>query len=532
MGEIFFDHHGHSRTLGSPERLASLLGAEQATIFSSHAAANFQLIFTSYLDFIRENGRTHIHAPVGEHSSIIDPILRLEKLDVRGKLLPLNSQGQLTAEILAEHLKPRSGLLALSWANDLTGVIQPIGDLAALCKEKGVRLHVDGTSAMGKLYFRFADLNVDSFLADRCLLTSGNWTLLEEPPTHATVMALQDSFSEALEKIDHVCLETARLRGRLEANLASGLPDMHQFFAEVDRLPNYSVLAFPGVHHEMLLQRLRRAGLFATAGEGRLATILKQCGISSDLALSAISFALSPQTNEEEVDRASELIIQTVKRLQRPSMSIEEARSKGMRLAMGSAKEGDLSLTVHLLIDESDGVVADGKITVFGPLLLEALGSAACRIMLRKPYDWARRLSADLLEKEIKNAPPNWINLVLEAFELAAQECMDIPILEVTLAPEMMNPLLEETGEYPGWQELTAIQKKQIIAEVIARDIQPYVQLDAGGVEIEKLEGDEVHIAYSGSCTSCHSATGATLDAIQNILRAKIYPNLRVIPIL
>jgi len=56
------------------------------------------------------------------------------------------------------------------------------------------------------------------------------------------------------------------------------------------------------------------------------------------------------------------------------------------------------------------------------------------------------------------------------------------------------------------------------------------VELDAGGVEVVKVEENRVTIVYSGNCTSCYSATGATLEAIGNILRRKVYPDLMVIP--
>jgi len=88
-----------------------------------------------------------------------------------------------------------------------------------------------------------------------------------------------------------------------------------------------------------------------------------------------------------------------------------------------------------------------------------------------------------------------------------------------------------ESREWPGWQELTKQQKIEVIKDVIVKEIQPYIELDAGGVEVLDLIGQrEVIIAYSGSCTTCYSATGATLSAIQQILRAKVWRDLIVTP--
>ena len=74
-------------------------------------------------------------------------------------------------------------------------------------------------------------------------------------------------------------------------------------------------------------------------------------------------------------------------------------------------------------------------------------------------------------------------------------------------------------------------QKIGVIEEVISTEIRPYIEFDAGGVQIVDLVHDrELIIAYEGACSSCHSATGATLNAIQEILRAKVDKTLLVVP--
>ena len=66
---------------------------------------------------------------------------------------------------------------------------------------------------------------------------------------------------------------------------------------------------------------------------------------------------------------------------------------------------------------------------------------------------------------------------------------------------------------------------------ILDKDVRPYTELDAGGVELLNLiEDKEVIIAYQGTCTSCHSATGATLSYIQQVLKAKVHPDIFVTP--
>jgi NifU-like protein len=218
----------------------------------------------------------------------------------------------------------------------------------------------------------------------------------------------------------------------------------------------------------------------------------------------------------------------------------KEAKAKMMRLAIG--KGGDLKsgnqVAFYLLVDEMDGVIADVKFQMMGDSALIGAADAAAELLLRKNYDQARRLSAELIDKylqdkEGKEAFPkecfSYLNFVIDAIEEASQKCMDIPISDAYVAPPIHNEL-GEISQYPNWEGLSADQKLDVIKRVVATEIQPYIELDAGGVEVLRIEDNQVHIAYSGSCTSCHSATGATLDAIQQLLRAKVFPGLVIVP--
>jgi NifU-like protein len=90
---------------------------------------------------------------------------------------------------------------------------------------------------------------------------------------------------------------------------------------------------------------------------------------------------------------------------------------------------------------------------------------------------------------------------------------------------------LREGETFPNWTNLNIEQQIAVIEEVIANEIRPYIELDAGGIKIINLIGGlELVIAYEGSCTTCYSATGSTLNAIQQILRARVHPEMVVTP--
>ena len=117
---------------------------------------------------------------------------------------------------------------------------------------------------------------------------------------------LEKACAMALDKVDHYMMEVGRLRDLLEQKLAALGGEV--FFQTAHRLPNCVVIAFEGVHAEHLLFHLQREGIFATTGEGTLSKVLKCCQVNGTSCHSAISFALSDETTEEEVHRVVKTI--------------------------------------------------------------------------------------------------------------------------------------------------------------------------------------------------------------------------------
>lgn len=220
----------------------------------------------------------------------------------------------------------------------------------------------------------------------------------------------------------------------------------------------------------------------------------------------------------------------------------EEALARDLRLATGLSGKIEDGNALHLywLVDKDDGIIVDAKFQAFGQSALLGASEVACELMIGKNYDQARRISADLVDKQVRDrsetaAFPNetapHLNLVIEAIEQAADQCTDLPLPSAYVAlpaPLDIGEILE--GGYPGWEELTVPKKIAIIEETLTRDIRPYIALDAGGVEVVNLVGNELFIAYQGSCTSCYSSVGTTLSYIQQTLRAKVHPSLTVTP--
>lgn len=220
-----------------------------------------------------------------------------------------------------------------------------------------------------------------------------------------------------------------------------------------------------------------------------------------------------------------------------------EAEARDVRLVEG--REGSLAdgneIRLYWLVDKEDGVIIDARFKMYGQSALIAAGEGACELLIGKNYDQASRLSADLIDRQLRDradipafpreAYPH-LNLVLGAIEIAAEQCQDIPIATSYTAPPVPVGTEEApSAGYPGWIDLPLKKKIAVIEEVLDRDVRPYIALDAGGVHVINLLDDrEVIISYSGSCTSCYSSVGTTLSYIQQTLRNKVHAGLTVIP--
>lgn len=223
--------------------------------------------------------------------------------------------------------------------------------------------------------------------------------------------------------------------------------------------------------------------------------------------------------------------------------SQEEADCRDLHLAIGSegnCDEGN-ALCFFWLVDKTDGVIVDARFQVFADAVLIGLAEAACELVIGKNYDQARRISSDVIEKYLRDKGDKspfsqdsfgHVNLVVDALEKASLSCGELPLAASYAAPPITGRDIEVTeGGYPGWQELTLKQKIFVIDQVLTEEVRPYIEMDAGGVTLLNLIDDkQVIISYSGACTGCHSSTGATLSYIQHVLRAKVHPDLEVIP--
>lgn len=218
----------------------------------------------------------------------------------------------------------------------------------------------------------------------------------------------------------------------------------------------------------------------------------------------------------------------------------EDAKACALRLATESAGDPDTGPYVRFywMVDPSDGIIVDAKYQLFGEAILIGLCEALSILVVGKNYDQAARVDITVLDHYLrdKGEQPAFpadsldhLSLVLDAIKKCASLCLDIPISVSYDAPPITHESLEGNG-FEGFKDLPLAEKINFINQVLDQEVRPYVEMDAGGVEVIGLKDNQIIIAYQGNCTSCFSATGATLSYIQKVIRARVDPNLEVIP--
>lgn len=309
------------------QMIYDLVGAKESDRFvftSSGAEAVNQVFWSVFIERARKEGKTHIIISSLEDAPTMQCAKRLEELGCTVKIAPVNEQGQIDVAQLEGLINPRTALISVSMAHGLTGVIQPVQEIVQLAHEKKVLLHLDATYAIGKYPLHF-DADYLTFSGDRIHSVKGSGGLFakEEVPLIPFIlggneqaslrggsfdipsfMALSAAAQQALLYLDMMALEVVRLRDLFESEVKGKV-----LYKDSPRLPNTSLIAFENVHQEALLYFLNRKRVYAAIG-GAYAPHL------SRIDETAISFALSRMTTEEEVLRAAKIINETVRELQ------------------------------------------------------------------------------------------------------------------------------------------------------------------------------------------------------------------------
>lgn len=308
--------------------VARVLGCKPAeVVFTSGATEANHLAVRGLLAAAPPERRRLVFSSV-EHAGHLKLARALAAAGTPVDFIAVQADGRLDLDSARALIGPDVALVSLMAANNETGALMPVAEVAALAHASGAPLHVDATQLIGKQPFSFASCGADavSLSAHKLQGPKGVGALLLRqgvplvPQTQGSQergrrggtenLAAIVGLATALEQLGDLAAEAARqaaLRDALERGLAQALPATHVWAQAVPRLPGTSYLRFGELAAEVVLQRLERLGVAASSGAAcssggsEPSHVLTAMGVPPQEALAAVRLSLGRSTTAEDV---------------------------------------------------------------------------------------------------------------------------------------------------------------------------------------------------------------------------------------
>jgi len=324
------------------EQVAALVGAQPSEIIFNSCgteATNTAILSALAID----PDKRHIITSAVEHSATIK---LCEYLATRGyeiTWLPVDNDGLLDPDKLETAITSETAVVSLLWANNETGVLFPIEEIAAITIRKKVSLHLDAVQAAGKVPINLEELGAQyvSLSAHKLYAPKGVGALYVNRRARYTALlrgsqeenkrggtqniASIIAFGKAAEMAQCHLLAAAeriaKLRDRFEQTLLSSVEGVRRNGTDEPRLPNTSNLTFTGIEAETALLLFDQEGLCCSAGSAcssgsiNPSHVLTAMGVTRDEARASLRFSLGRATTEADIDRALEIIPRVVAKL-------------------------------------------------------------------------------------------------------------------------------------------------------------------------------------------------------------------------
>jgi len=330
-------------------QVSALIGADpREIVWTSGATESDNLALKGVMERHTDKGR-HLITTAIEHKAVLDTAQRLRGAGARVTILPVDAMGRISLDDLRNALADDTVLVSVIWGSNEIGTLQPIREIGALCRERGVLFHTDATQCVGKMPLDVAGLPIDlmSFTAHKMHGPKGVGALyVRRRAPRVRLSAQMDgggheqgmrsgtlnvpgivSFGSASE-ICRLELGTeqqhlTRLRDRLIQGILTEIDGAMLNGHPTERLPHNVNVSFKGVEGDALMSALPDVALStgsACSSESLAASyVLEAIGLSSALAHSSLRFGVSRYTTDAEIDYVLEKLPQTVARLRRLS---------------------------------------------------------------------------------------------------------------------------------------------------------------------------------------------------------------------
>ena len=353
MVPFFTQHYGNASSKGhafgwaaaeavqqAREQLASAIHALPEEIyFTGGATESVNTAIKGIAATYAKKGN-HIITVQTEHKAVLETCQYLEKKGCEVTYLPVDKVGLIDVDELDQAITDETILVSVMWANNETGVLQPIPDVAQRVKSRGALFMTDGTQALGKVPVSVEHIDLFACTAHKLYGPKGIGGLyIRKKNPRVRVMPLIHGGSQedgkrggtlnvpgivglgtATEIAVHGMREEASrlsyLRDTFEKTILDALPGVHVNGQGAPRLAHVSNIAFEGIKSANLVSQIREiavsTGSACSTGTGKPSHVLKAMGLSDETAYSSLRISLGRFTTEEEVQFAAEKIVSSV----------------------------------------------------------------------------------------------------------------------------------------------------------------------------------------------------------------------------
>ena len=337
-----YGRRAHAAVEEARARVASLLGSlPEEVVFTGGGSEADNLAIKGVAEAYSERGK-HIITSQIEHPAVLNTCRYLERHGYRVTYLPVDGYGLVSLADLERALTPETILVSIMHANNETGTLQPIAEVARLAHDRGVLAHTDASQSVGKVPTKVHDLGVDllTVAGHKLYAPKGVGALYVregtrlEPLVHGAgheagrragtenvpyMLALGAACQVAADTMEAYSPRMRELRDRLHRLLAEAVPGLTLNGHPDQRLPNTLNVSFPGVDGEELLaatpEVAASTGSACHAGRTDPSAVLLAMGVPRERALGAVRLSLGKLTTAADVEVAADALARAWQRL-------------------------------------------------------------------------------------------------------------------------------------------------------------------------------------------------------------------------
>lgn len=346
--------HGVARHVDKARlQLAELINADpREVVFTSCGTEGNNTAIHSAI--VAQPEKRHIITTAVEHSATLNYCKFLQKQGYSVTFMPVEPDGSIDLHLLEKKIRPDTAIVSVMWANNETGVLFPVEEIAAICRSRHVLCHTDAVQTPGKLKIDVKTLGVDflSLSGHKLHAPKGIGLLYVKKRTkffpyligghqeHGHRAGTENvpyivGFGRAAElAMEHLEEENTRVRAmrdRLETGVFKTIPNVARNGAKEPRLPNTANISFANTEAEAILLLLDRLGICVSSGSActtgsiEPSHVLTAMDVKRPLAKGSIRFSLGRYNTEEDVDYVLEHLPQVIQRLRACSTTKTES---------------------------------------------------------------------------------------------------------------------------------------------------------------------------------------------------------------